>query len=70
VLTAVLRRHALDFDTLAWTVGGLPFLTTPGTLVAAVQQAIRAETGLRDAAVHHRRHQRRALHCANLPAGD
>jgi succinyl-diaminopimelate desuccinylase len=44
-LTTVLRRHGLDFE-LAWTVGGLPFLTTPGTLVAAVQQAIRAETGL------------------------
>jgi succinyl-diaminopimelate desuccinylase len=44
-LTAVLRRHALDFE-LAWTLGGRPFLTTPGTLVAAVQQAIRAETGL------------------------
>jgi succinyl-diaminopimelate desuccinylase len=27
-------------------VGGLPFLTTPGTLVAAVQTAIRAETGI------------------------
>ncbi len=44
-LTAVLQRHALDFE-LAWTLGGRPFLTTPGTLVAAVQQAIRAETGL------------------------
>jgi len=44
-LTAVLQRHALDFE-LVWTLGGLPFLTTPGTLVAAVQQAIRAETGL------------------------
>ena len=44
-LATVLRRHALDFE-LAWTVGGLPFLTTPGTLVAAVQQAIQAETGL------------------------
>ena len=44
-LTAVLQRHALDFE-LVWTVGGLPFLTPPGTLVAAVQQAIRAETGL------------------------
>ena len=44
-LTAVLRRHALDFE-LAWTLGGRPFLTTPGTLVAAVQQAIRSETGL------------------------
>ena len=44
-LTAVLQRHALDYD-LVWVVGGLPFLTTPGTLVDAVQQAIRAETGL------------------------
>src|SRR5258708_18905785 len=31
---------------LAWTIGGQPFLTTPGTLVNAVQAAIRAETGL------------------------
>lgn len=44
-LTQVLDRHALDHE-LTWTLGGLPFLTTPGTLVAAVQQAIRAETGL------------------------
>jgi succinyl-diaminopimelate desuccinylase len=44
-LTGVLQRHGLDF-VLTWTVGGLPFLTTPGTLVGAVQQAIRAETGL------------------------
>ncbi len=34
-----------DFD-LQWTVGGLPFLTRPGDLVHAVQDAIRAETGL------------------------
>lgn len=45
LLSAVLRRHALDFE-LDWTLGGRPFLTTPGMLVAAVQQAIRAETGL------------------------
>jgi succinyl-diaminopimelate desuccinylase len=44
-LTQVLDRHALDHE-LTWTLGGLPFLTTPGTLVAAVQQAIRVETGL------------------------
>jgi len=31
---------------LNWTIGGLPFLTTPGTLVAAVQKAIADETGL------------------------
>ena len=42
---AVLDAHGLDYD-LAWTVGGLPFLTTPGDLVGAVQAAIRAETGI------------------------
>ena len=44
-LTAVLQRHALDFD-LKWTLGGLPFLTTPGTLVRVVQTAIKDETGM------------------------
>jgi succinyl-diaminopimelate desuccinylase len=42
---AVLDAHGLDC-TLAWTVGGLPFLTPPGELVAAVQGAIRDETGI------------------------
>lgn len=42
---AVLDAHGLDY-TLAWTVGGLPFLTQPGELVAAVQHAIRDETGI------------------------
>ena len=42
---AVLDAHGIDY-TLAWTIGGLPFLTTPGELVAAVQGAIRAETGI------------------------
>ena len=42
---AVLDKHGLDF-TLTWTIGGLPFLTRPGELVAAVQQAIRDETGI------------------------
>ena len=41
----VLDRHGLEY-TLDWVVGGLPFLTTPGELVAAVQDAIRAETGI------------------------
>jgi succinyl-diaminopimelate desuccinylase len=41
----VLDAHGLEY-TLTWTVGGLPFLTTPGELVAAVQQAIRDETGI------------------------
>jgi succinyl-diaminopimelate desuccinylase len=42
---AVLDRHGLEYD-LRWTLGGQPFLTTPGELVTAVQQAIAAETGL------------------------
>ena len=42
---AVLDAQGLDYD-LAWTVGGLPFLTTPGDLVGAVQAAIRTETGM------------------------
>ena len=41
----VLDRHALEYD-LQWTLSGQPFLTTPGELVTAVQQAIAAETGL------------------------
>ncbi|MES2184229.1 MAG: succinyl-diaminopimelate desuccinylase [Pseudomonadota bacterium] len=44
-VAAVLDRHGLDY-TLAWTISGQPFLTTPGELVAAVTGAIRAETGL------------------------
>lgn len=42
---AVLDAHNVDY-TLAWTIGGLPFLTTPGELVTAVQGAIRDETGI------------------------
>ncbi|WP_432731705.1 succinyl-diaminopimelate desuccinylase [Variovorax sp. W6] len=42
---AVLDAHKVDY-TLAWTIGGLPFLTTPGELVTAVQDAIREETGI------------------------
>ncbi len=44
-LTAVLDKHELEYD-LTWTIGGLPFLTTPGTLVNAVRDAIRTETGI------------------------
>jgi len=44
-LTAVLQKHHLDFD-LKWTIGGMPFLTTPGDLVGAVQRAIHDETGI------------------------
>ena len=35
----------LDYA-LQWTLGGEPFLTTPGELVQAVRGAITAETGL------------------------
>ena len=45
---AVLDRHGLEYE-LRWTLGGQPFLTTPGELVHAVQQAIHAETGLNTA---------------------
>ncbi len=41
----VLDRHGLEYD-LIWTLGGQPFLTTPGELVDAVQQAIQAECGI------------------------
>ena len=44
-LADVLDAHQLDY-TLTWTIGGLPFLTTPGTLVDAVCEAIRTETGI------------------------
>ncbi len=44
-LTKVLDKHGLQYD-LKWTLGGLPFLTTPGTLVGAIQKAIADETGL------------------------
>jgi succinyl-diaminopimelate desuccinylase len=42
---AVLDAHGVDYS-LAWTIGGLPFLTTPGELVGAVQAAIADETGI------------------------
>jgi succinyl-diaminopimelate desuccinylase len=41
----VLDRHGLDYE-IQWVVGGLPFLTTPGELVAAVKDAIQGETGV------------------------
>jgi len=44
-LETILQKHKLDY-TLKWTLGGQPFLTTPGELVQAVSQSIQAETGL------------------------
>ena len=43
---ALLERHGVQHE-LAWTHGGQPFLTTPGTLTAAVSDAIEAECGHR-----------------------
>lgn len=45
-LQAVLDQHGLKYE-LQWTLGGRPFLTTPGTLVKAIEQAITDETGLK-----------------------
>jgi len=44
-LAAVLDRHGVEYR-LQWTVGGLPFLTSPGVLVQTLQQVIREETGI------------------------
>jgi succinyl-diaminopimelate desuccinylase len=44
-LEAILQKHQLDYA-LKWTLGGQPFLTTPGELVQAVTEAIKAETGV------------------------
>jgi succinyl-diaminopimelate desuccinylase len=45
----------------AWTLGGQPFLTTPGDLVTAVQQPS-GRNRHHHRAVHHRWHQRRPFH--------
>jgi len=44
-LQAVLESHGLQYS-VAWTLGGETYLTPPGTLSAALTQAIAAETGL------------------------
>ena len=41
----LLDRHGLQYE-LQWVLGGLPFLTPPGTLVDAVRAAIYEETQL------------------------
>jgi len=43
--TDILHKHQLKFE-IEWTLGGLPFLTTPGTLVQKVQESILQVTGL------------------------
>lgn len=43
-LESVLQRHGLDYA-ITWSRPSLPFLTPPGRLVAAVEQALMACTG-------------------------
>lgn len=42
---AILDRHGLEYD-LEWALSGNPFLTEPGTLTAALGEAISEVTGL------------------------
>ncbi|MBU6223638.1 MAG: succinyl-diaminopimelate desuccinylase [Burkholderiales bacterium] len=44
-LKDVLARHQLNYE-LTWVIGGLPFLTKPGDLLHAVENAIADETGI------------------------
>ncbi len=44
-ITDILHKHQLKFE-IEWTLGGLPFLTTPGSLVDMVQAAIVQVTGI------------------------
>ncbi|KPK48422.1 MAG: succinyl-diaminopimelate desuccinylase, partial [Thiotrichales bacterium SG8_50] len=41
----VLKRHGLQYE-ISWALSGRPFLTQPGTLVAALQDAVRTELGI------------------------
>ena len=41
----ILRKHGLAFD-IAWTLGGKPFLTARGNLVAALTEAIQKVAGV------------------------
>jgi succinyl-diaminopimelate desuccinylase len=43
-VTSILDRHSLNY-TLEWFVSGLPFLTPPGELSAAVERVVRETTG-------------------------
>jgi succinyl-diaminopimelate desuccinylase len=45
-VATLLDRYGLEY-TLAWTLGGQPFLTAPGTLTDAVAAAIDAECGVK-----------------------
>ena len=43
-VVGLLARHGIEYR-LGWVLGGSPFLTRPGSLSAALSQAIEAETG-------------------------
>jgi succinyl-diaminopimelate desuccinylase len=45
-LESILTKHQLDYA-LKWTLGGLPFITTPGDLLKVVQQSILEITGIK-----------------------
>ena len=55
--------------TMEWFVSGLPFLTQPGTLTAAVERAVRETDGTHAAIFDDGRHLRRTLHRADRRAG-
>lgn len=44
-LDACLASHGIDYDA-TWKSSGLPFITQPGELTAALQRAVRAECGI------------------------
>jgi len=44
-LMAIVAKHAVEHE-IAWTLGGEPFLTTPGPLSAALAHAIRTHAGV------------------------
>ena len=44
-LGAIVARHGVEHE-IAWTLGGEPFLTTPGTLSTALTESIREHAGV------------------------
>ena len=61
-------RGTASSTSIAWTLGGEPFLTPPGALSDALGAGDpRRTTGVDDRAVDHRRHLRRPLHLEDLP---
>ena len=44
-VNAILRKHGVEYD-LDWTLGGKPFLTQRGRLVATLEQAVKKVSGV------------------------